>query len=72
MTYSLEELRDFEEKTLGRIRELESRLEDLEDEMNSGDEQIEISDRIEALLAKFYRIGEAIANHDDLRNLAHD
>ncbi|MFC7518674.1 hypothetical protein ACFQUU_27055 [Herbaspirillum sp. GCM10030257] len=72
MAYSLEELREFEEKVLERMRAVESQLEELEDEMNSGDDQIALSERLESLQAKYYAISEAIANHEDLQGLEHD
>lgn len=61
--YTIDELHEFEETVLARIQEVQDKMEELEDIMNSGDEQIALQERLERLMAKHDGISRAIAEH---------
>jgi cell division septum initiation protein DivIVA len=59
--YSYWELREFLDTVEERIEVVRSQMEELEDVMNSGDEQIALDDRLDRLLEKRSALVEAMS-----------
>jgi len=58
--YTIEELENFLDEVNSRIADVEAKMEELEDIMNSGDEQIALQERHERLIGKAMSINDAI------------